>query len=173
MIRAKSYGIDAFALNIGTDDYTDTQLTYAYTSAANNGMKVFISFDFNLWSTGSATAVGQKVAQYADLPAQLMVDGKAFVSSFIGDGLDVASVRSAAGSSLYFAPNFSPNSGSGLAGVDCALNWMGWPSNGANKAPTPSQNVTVQAGDSKYISSLAGKDYIARTQPLPSLFLLH
>jgi hypothetical protein len=31
----------------GTDPYTDTQLYYAYESAARNGMKVFISFDFN------------------------------------------------------------------------------------------------------------------------------
>jgi hypothetical protein len=48
MQRAKSLGIDAFALNIGVDFYTDTQLGYAYQSAANNGMKVFISFDFNV-----------------------------------------------------------------------------------------------------------------------------
>ena len=43
MKRAKSLGIDAFALNIGVDPYTDDQLGYAYESAANNGMKVFIS----------------------------------------------------------------------------------------------------------------------------------
>lgn len=40
MQRAKGLGIDAFALNIGTDSYTDQQLGYAYQSAANNGMKV-------------------------------------------------------------------------------------------------------------------------------------
>jgi hypothetical protein len=56
MQRAKSYGIDAFALSkhlfimngwrsntladIGVDPYTDAQLGYAYQSAANNGMKV-------------------------------------------------------------------------------------------------------------------------------------
>lgn len=47
MQRAKSLGIDAFALNIGVDFYTDTQLGFAYQSAADNGMSVFISFDFN------------------------------------------------------------------------------------------------------------------------------
>lgn len=47
MQRAKALGIDALALNIGVDPYTDTQLAYAYESAANNDMKVFISFDFN------------------------------------------------------------------------------------------------------------------------------
>lgn len=46
MKRAKALGIDAFALNIGTDSYSDTQLDFAYESAANNDMKVFISFEY-------------------------------------------------------------------------------------------------------------------------------
>jgi hypothetical protein len=48
MKRARDAGIDAFALNIGVDPYSETQLEYAYESAASNGMKVFISFDFNV-----------------------------------------------------------------------------------------------------------------------------
>ncbi|KAI1051315.1 hypothetical protein LB505_012373 [Fusarium chuoi] len=78
MKRAKSAGIDAFALNIGTDDYTDAQLGYAYDSANNNGMKVFISFDFHFWSVGDAAAVGQKVKKYADHPGQLRIDNRVF-----------------------------------------------------------------------------------------------
>jgi hypothetical protein len=162
MQRAKSYGIDAFALNIGVDPYTDQQLGYAYQSAANNGMKVFISFDFNWWSTSQATQVGQKIAQYASLPAQLQVDGKVFVSSFAGDGINVATMRSAAGVPLFFAPNFHPSYGTDISPVDGLLNWMAWPSNGNNKAPTSGSNVTVQAGDQQYINALAGKAYIAR-----------
>jgi hypothetical protein len=53
MRRAKAAGIDAFALNIGVDDYSTTQLQYAYESAANNDMKVFISFDFNWFKSMS------------------------------------------------------------------------------------------------------------------------
>lgn len=82
MQRAKSLGIDAFALNIGIDSYTDAQLNYAYESAANNNMKVFISFDFNWlvcvnritqpqcannitfrWTTSQGTAVGQLIGK--------------------------------------------------------------------------------------------------------------
>lgn len=129
MKHAKSLGIDAFALNIGVDSYTDTQLGYAYESAANNGMSVFISFDFNWWSpTSQAAEIGQKVAQYGALPAQLTVDGgKVFVSSYSGDGLDVATVRSAASSAasgmeLYFAPNFHPGQ-SDFSQLDAAFNW--------------------------------------------------
>ncbi len=125
MIRAKSLGIDAFALNIGVDPYTDTQLGFAYQSAANNGMKCFISFDFNWYhDTTDAVAVGQKIAQYAGKSAQLMVDGKVFASSFAGDNLDVASMRSAAGVPVFWAPNFHPQLGTNFGDIDGALNWL-------------------------------------------------
>jgi hypothetical protein len=48
MQRAKSLGIDAFALNIGVDGYRDQQLGYAYQSASNNNIKVLS----HLTSTG-------------------------------------------------------------------------------------------------------------------------
>jgi len=168
MTRAKSLGIDAFALNIGTDKFTDEQLEYAYQSAANNGMKVFISFDFNWWKTSQAADVGAKIKQYGGQSAQLKVGSngdQVFVSSFAGDGLNLDTVRSAAGMPLFIAPNFkAPNA----ASADGALNWMAWPNNGNNKAPSAGSNVTVEDGDKTYISALAGKPYIARTLYTPS-----
>lgn len=166
MQRAKALGIDAFALNIGTDSYTDTQLQYAYTSAAKNGMKVFISFDFNWWSTGQGSAIGAKIKQYASYSSQLKVDGKVFVSSFSGDGVDVAAMTAAAGQSLFFAPNFHPGEGN-FNDVQGALNWMAWPSNGDNKAPTVKNLVTVPDSDKSYIDALGGKPYIARKFSVP------
>ncbi|KAJ5943726.1 hypothetical protein N7516_003894 [Penicillium verrucosum] len=165
MKRAKSLGIDAFALNIGVDPYTDQQLQLAYESAANNDMKVFLSFDFNWWYIDQATAVGQKVAQYASNPAQLLVDNKVFVSSFAGDGMDVAALRAAAGRSIFFAPNFHPATGTDISPVDGLLNWMAWPNNGNNKAPTPDHNITVADGDREYVDALGGKAYIAPVSP--------
>ena len=166
MVQAKDLGIDAFALNIGTDDFTDTQLGYAYESAANNDMKVFISFDFNWFSTSSdAATVGGMIAKYSSKTAQLVVDGKPFASSFSGDGLDVSAVKSAAGLELFFAPNFSPSSTSDPDSIDGALNWMGWDTNGDNKAPTRTANVTVVEGDDTYTSWLSSKAYIAPISP--------
>jgi hypothetical protein len=162
MRRAKDAGIDAFALNIGTDPYTDTQLYYAYESAARNSMKVFISFDFNWWQASQGHEVGAKIAQYASHPAQLMVDGKVFVSSFTGDGVNVDEIRSSAGSEIFFAPNFHPGQGD-FDKIDGALNWMGWDSNGNNRAPTAEQRVTVADSDQAYEDALQGKPYIART----------
>ncbi|KAJ0124804.1 lpha-glucanase [Diaporthe amygdali] len=167
MQRAKALGIDAFALNIGVDPYTDAQLSYAYQSAANNGMKVFISFDFNWYHTSQGTEVGQKIAQYATSypTSQLYVDGKIFASSFAGDGVDVNAIRTAAGAPIFWAPNFHPSQGTNFSTVDGALNWMAWPNNGNNKAPTPGNNVTVEDGDQEYITALAGKPYIAPVSP--------
>ncbi len=120
----RAIGIDAFALNIGTDPYTIAQLDLAYASAANNNMKVFISFDFNWYHPGSdAVAVGQMIARYASHPAQLHVNNKVFVSSFAGDGLDVNSMRNAAGTPVFWAPNYHPGQGN-VNDIDGALNWL-------------------------------------------------
>jgi hypothetical protein len=161
MKRAKDLGIDAFALNIGTDSYTDTQLGFAYDSAAQNGMNVFLSFDFNWWHIDQASAVGAKIKQYADHSAQLKVDGKIFVSSFAGDGVDISAMTSAAGQDLFFAPNFHPGQGD-FSAIQGALNWMAWPNNGENKAPSEGKNVTVADGDKAYMAALNGKPYVAR-----------
>lgn len=161
MKQAKAAGIDAFALNIGIDSYTNTQLNYAYQSAANIGMNVFISFDFNWFTTSQTSEIGQIIKTYGSQSAQLKVGGKIFVSSFKGDGLDLDAVASASGHSrtdLFFAPNFEPtNAGS----ADALFNWMAWPNNGDNKAPGSSNNLTVSDGDRTYISALAGKPYMA------------
>lgn len=165
MTRAKAAGIDAFALNIGVDPYTEQQLNYAYESAAKNDMKVFISFDFNWYGTGEAARVGAMIAQFGEKPAQLMYNNKVFASSFAGDGLDVAALRSSAGREVFWAPNFHPEMGTDFGTVDGALNWMGWDNDGNNKAPKPGQIVTVSDGDDSYIDALGGKPYMAPVSP--------
>lgn len=161
MRRAKDLGIDAFALNVGNDDYADQQLGYAYQSAAKAGMKVFISFDFNWWGIKDSNAVAAMLKAHANSPGQLKVDGKVFVSTFAGDGLEVDTIKAAAGQDIYFAPNFKPDEGD-FSSIDAAFNWMAWPNNGANKAPSAGQNVSVSDGDDRYVAALSGKDYVAR-----------
>ena len=168
MQQAKAAGIDAFALNIGIDSYTNTQLEFAYESAHSNGMSVFISFDFNWYSTSNISGIAGTISAYADQPAQLMVGGKVFVSSFAGDGLDIAGVQSDLTThTIFWAPNFQPKN---IGSADALFNWMAWPNNGENKAPDAGNNLTVSQGDESYISSLAGKPYVARKLPLlPSI----
>lgn len=174
MKKAKAAGIDAFALNIAKDDYTDTQLGYAYESAAKNDMKVFISFDYNYFATGEDALVGAKIKAYADKPAQLKVGGKVFASSFVGDTatdhlLNAKAIRESAGVDVYLVPNLSPHNtataASTVGDIDGAFNWNGWPSNGANRAPTASTNVSVAQGDKDYTTWLNGKPYLAPVSP--------
>ena len=170
MQQAKAAGIDAFALNIGTDTYTGDQLGYAYQSAANNGMSVFISFDFNWYQTSQTQEIGQLIKTYGSQSAQLKVGGKVFVSSFQGDGLDLDAVASASGfprSGLFFAPNFEPQNG---GSADALFNWMAWPNNGNNKAPDAGNNLTVSNGDQTYMNALGGKPYMA---PVSAWFSTH
>ncbi|KAK3316629.1 putative alpha-1,3-glucanase/mutanase [Apodospora peruviana] len=166
MKRAKAAGIDAFALNIGQDKHTDRQLDLAYNSAADNGMKVFISFDFNIWKKDSeAVLMGQKIAQFAKYPAQLRVDGKVFVSTFQGDGLNVRAMRDAVGQPIFFAPNFASWATPSSSELDAAFNWVGWLTNGYNRAPSRGSSLTVEDGDRTYKNWLGGKPYIAPVSP--------
>jgi hypothetical protein len=161
MRSARSSGIDAFALNIGTDPSTDAQLDLAYESAAANDMKVFISFDFNSYGTGNVSAIAEKIEQYAHLSAQLTVEGKVFASSFGGNSLDVSALASATGIDLLFVPNFQPGV-QGFESLEGAFNWMAWPNDGNNRAPTSDHNMTVADGDREYLQALSGRPYIAR-----------
>ncbi|KAL0572292.1 hypothetical protein V5O48_009674 [Marasmius crinis-equi] len=144
MKLAKSIGIDAFALNIAKDSYTDTQFGYAYNSAQANGMKVFnppIARTFNL-----ATRV-PSIGNSGNL---------VFVSTFVGDSLNVAAIRSAARNPISFAPNFHPGLGN-FEPLDGAFSWAAWPSKGRNKAPAePQDAASVDSFDKSYISALGG-----------------
>ncbi|KAL1641674.1 hypothetical protein SLS58_005952 [Diplodia intermedia] len=171
MQGAKAVGIDAFALNFGPDagsaNYTQ-QLVYAYESAANNDMKVFLSFDFNdgQWPTTDAAAVGAKIAAFGSRDAQLKVDGKAFVSTFVGDGLDVSAMRAAAGIDVFFAPNFNPGSGADFSALDGAFSWYGWPTDGSNNPPSSSSTYLPEYADNDYTAKLGDKSkYVAPVSP--------
>ncbi|KAL1746123.1 glycoside hydrolase family 71 protein [Schizophyllum fasciatum] len=163
MQRARAAGIDAFALNIGTDNFTDTQLGYAYAAAADAGLRVFLSFDFSWYAVDGARDVGAMIARYAGEAAQLRVGGKVFASSFAGDGVDSQAIRDAAGLDIFWAPNFRADADT--AAVDGLLNWMAWPNNGDNKAPDANRAVSVADGDAAYRAALGDKPLIAPISP--------
>ncbi|GME35574.1 hypothetical protein GTA08_BOTSDO05398 [Neofusicoccum parvum] len=176
MQRAKALGIDAFALNFGPDgdaNYTQ-QLVYAYDSAASNDMKVFLSFDFNtgLWSTSDTTAVGARIAAFGTRAGQLMVDDKAFVSTFVGDALDVSALRSAAGIDIFFAPNFNPGSSADFSLLDGAFSWYAWPTDGSNNPPSASSTYLPTYADTDYTTKLGG-DKTKYMAPVSPWFFTH
>ncbi|EKG19076.1 Glycoside hydrolase family 71 [Macrophomina phaseolina MS6] len=172
ILRAKSLGIDAFALNFGPDTASanySQQLVYAYESAANNGFSVFLSFDFNtgLWDTADAAAVGARIAAFGSRGGQLKVDDKAFVSSFVGDALDVSAVRTAAGIDIFFAPNFNPGGGADWTQLDGAFSWYAWPTDGSNNPPSSTSTYLPTYADTDYTTKLGGDKtkYVAPVSP--------
>ncbi|KAI0632090.1 glycoside hydrolase [Trametes polyzona] len=91
---AFSKGIDGFALNVGPDDYTYAQVGYAYQAAKElgNGFKLFLSIDMaaiggskNCNSPDTAAYIRNLTNAFIAEDAQLVVDGKAFVSTFAGE----------------------------------------------------------------------------------------
>ena len=152
-------------LTLNRSGFTNTQLEFAYESAYSNGMSVFLSFDFNWYSTSNTSGIAGTIGTYAGHPAQLKLGSKVFVSSFAGDGLNLAAVESdLADHTIFWAPNFQPPN---IATADALFNWMAWPNNGDNKAPDAGSNLTVADGDTSYIAALAGKPYVARKLPSP------
>lgn len=157
---AQYIGIDAFALNISTDSYIDEQLGFTYQSAANNGIKVFISFNFNQQQTSQGNTVGTKIAQYTNLPTQLKVNRKVFVSSFASNSIDIVAIRVATDSDIYFIPNFHPSRGD-FSNLQATLNWIAQGNNGNNRSSTPSKQLAITDSNNTYNIALNGKPYIA------------
>lgn len=124
MVLARETGFDAFALNIGIDRHSAEQLDFAYEAAERNDMKVFLSFDFSSYKPGDAEMVGGMVAEYAEREAQLKIDGEGvFVSSFVGEGMDVAAMKKKADTDVFWVPNWNPEFEE-AANVDGAFNWQ-------------------------------------------------
>ncbi|CDO71437.1 Glycoside Hydrolase Family 71 protein [Trametes cinnabarina] len=91
---ASSKGIDGFALNVGADDFTYAQVGLAYQAAEElgGGFKLFLSLDMaaiggqmNCNSPDTATWLRNLTTTFITKTNQLMVDGKALVSTFAGE----------------------------------------------------------------------------------------
>lgn len=164
--EAKSAGIDGFALNIGTDTYTDEQLGLAYNAAAAaGGFQLFLSFDMAA-SSWSVDQVVSLINTYKDNANQHKVDGLPFVSTFEGpnwEGWDT--VRASTGG-IFLVPDWSSL---GPAGVTARLDTI----DGACKkdsavlAPRPSANPFVsQLGRLARPESVGSHDRCRRCIPV-------
>lgn len=181
MNLAMSKGITGFALNIGTDPYTQQQLDYAYAAAAQVGFNVFISFDFNWYNLADVASVVTLLSRYKSQPAQLLVENKMFVSTFIGDGFDWGSAASQAGVELYAVPYWQPSatyaddqaleglfswsvSSRDLSSAQTDVFRLAWPGQ-PNNIPVK-QNLTTLV-DMEYINMTAAvsKQYMAPVSP--------
>lgn len=162
MAYAQEIGIDAFALNCASVDwYTPFQLANAYEAAAQMGFLVFISFDFSYWNNKDTAQITTYMNQYAAHPAQMQYNGGAVVSTFVGDTFDWGPVKAGTNHKLFAIPNqIDPNGASYLkTSFDGVFSWYAWPTTGNN---VPSAGPMTTVWDTKFLTSLAGKPYMAR-----------
>ncbi|CAL1709944.1 unnamed protein product [Somion occarium] len=169
---AKSKGIDAFALNFGTDSWQSGQISNAYTAASNSGnFKVFLSFDMTAFvcqGSGDANVIRQFISGYNEHPSQLRIDGKMFVSTFSGESCTFGTGDVNQGwlnavkndlPPTYFVPAFFVDSGtlSAYSSFDGIFNWNGaWPRGSSDINFDPDQS---------YINNLGGRSYMAGVSP--------
>lgn len=77
----------AFALDIGNDGFTDTQLNYAYSAAEKygNNFKLFLSFDYGAVPSYDANTIIRRISARSGSTAQYnYATGKPLVSTFEG-----------------------------------------------------------------------------------------
>lgn len=173
---ASSYGIDGFALNMGSDSWQPERVADAYSAAASSGtgFKLFLSLDMTSLSCSSssdAAILVNLIARFASNSAQAMHNGKVLVSTFAGSdctfgtgssngwqGSFVDALKSQ-GVNIFFVPSlFSDISTfSSNTWMDGELNWnSGWPSGSGDIG---------NSDDSSYMSALGSKEYMPAISP--------
>jgi glucan endo-1,3-alpha-glucosidase len=173
MSAAKSVGIDAFALNIGTDSWTSNRVSLAYAAANQVGFKVFLSFDMSLQN--NAQSIISMIQSTGKLPGQYIYNNQVFVSTFGGASVTmgyssaeaawsaIKSTLSGQGLSIFFVANFEVDANTifqNYPSIDGALSWGAWPNPTADASSlTPGDNVYMQRANS------AKKVYLAPISP--------
>ena len=174
--KAVSYGIDGFALNMGSDWWQPNRIQDAYTAAraSGSGFKMFLSLDMTVMSCGSwadGVTLVNLVKRWANHPNQAMHNGKVLVSTFAGSdctfgmgsnsGWQSAFVDAlkSQGISIFFVPSvFSdPSTFQSNTWMDGELNWnSAWPMGSGD------MNTDT---DWNYINQLGSKEYMAAISP--------
>jgi glucan endo-1,3-alpha-glucosidase len=170
---AGSYGIDGFALNMGSDWWQPDRIDDAY-NAAQPGFKMFLSLDMTSLSCNSqadGNNLVNLVKRWANHPNQAMHNGKVLVSTFAGSDCTFGTGSSHGwqssfvdvlknnGVNIFFVPSiFSDISTfSSNTWMDGELNWnSGWPMSDVDISTT---------SDSQYMAALGSKEYMPAISP--------
>ncbi|KAI0056333.1 glycoside hydrolase [Artomyces pyxidatus] len=167
---AAAHGIEAFALNTGSESWQQDRIDDAYAAALafSNGtaFSLFLSLDMSSLACASsddAAVLNALVQRYAAHPAQLLHGGRVVVSTFAGDACGFGGAgweQVVRGVDVWFVPAFFGDLGVwGPWGVvNGVFNWnAGW--------PVGNSNITWDS-DAQWISQMpGGKAYVAPVSP--------
>ncbi|EJU03820.1 hypothetical protein DACRYDRAFT_21255 [Dacryopinax primogenitus] len=166
---ASSKGLDAFALNFGSDSWQPQRIQDAYSAASGTGFKMFVSMDMTVMPCASQSDADNLfntfVAPYLSHPSQMMYQGRPLVSTFSGESctFGFGSVNDGwnyftSKASMFFMPAFNndPATAASWSAVDGLFPWnSGW-----NYQPTNEAVI-----DTTVINALGGKPYMAAVSP--------
>ncbi|WWC73088.1 uncharacterized protein I206_107053 [Kwoniella pini CBS 10737] len=164
---AASKGIDGFALNCDGQETNNQQLQYAFKAATScsKSFKLFISPDFVHYSISDPQQVSDLLKSFISESAYFNYQGKPFVSSFWGEGIDWIKIEENLGKDLYICPYYyASQSAVETPGLDGLFSWYTWP--GQDTDEVVYQNLTTNS-DEEYLNLLApgGKTYMAPVSP--------
>ncbi|KAJ3726566.1 glycosyl hydrolase family 71-domain-containing protein [Lentinula raphanica] len=158
--QISAMGVDAVALNIGSDVWQWDRVVDAYNAAAasGTGLKMFISFDYTSFVCDNGYATTNWTNYFANYSAQFKVDGKTFISTYGGgyDCLGVANWKTVkANTNGYLMPFFWDSENTfktDWAFLDSWYCWgCAWPQGDWDK------NVDIQQlGAGRYATTVSG-----------------
>lgn len=89
IVLAMGHEIDAFALNVGREDWQRERVQDAFTAAAGTDFRLFISLDMTsipCASPADAESLKQYIKEYYHHPNQFRYNGLPMISTFSGEG---------------------------------------------------------------------------------------
>ncbi|EKM75389.1 hypothetical protein AGABI1DRAFT_79978 [Agaricus bisporus var. burnettii JB137-S8] len=154
-----SGGVDAIALNFGSNYWENEQLHNAYDAGSGSGVKLFLSFDFSVFPC-DVNSVVNVVNQFAQHESQFKVDGRPLISSFLGACLGSQGwqeIKDRTGG--YLMPFIEGIEGQ-FDNWNCLDSWYcwgcAWPQGDVNKTTADDRYYISQIGSStKYAATIS------------------
>ncbi|KAJ7148706.1 glycoside hydrolase family 71 protein [Mycena crocata] len=168
---AASKGINSFALNIGNDEWQETQVQKAFTAAKTFDFNLFPSFDMGSMPcslSDHASLLRKYIAKYHDSASYQRLDGKPLVSAFSGqdckfgqrstnEGWEYA-IKQAAPEPIHFVPSFfvDPSTFHEYSVIDGAFNWnASWPMGDHDVDFAPDNSWIANLGKRTYMTGVS------------------
>jgi hypothetical protein len=162
IILAKQAGIDAFALNMASNDTTnEVALPLAFNAANDLAFKLLFSFDYAGNGPWAKAVVIDMINEYGAKDSYYKHGSKALASTFEGPGNTADWVDIKAETGCFFIPDWSsigarPAVGLADGVADGLFSWDAWPKGPADMTTYP---------DASYYDFVGSKPYIMPISP--------
>ncbi|KAG2420207.1 hypothetical protein HFD88_005007 [Aspergillus terreus] len=156
---AQAANIDAFALNMATNELDTKSLSKAFSVSKDVKFKLFFSFDYAGNGNWPQKDVLELLTQYKDHPAYYKHNEKPFVSTFEGanNATDWRKIKNE--TDCFFVPDWTsigPRKAANHSVIDGLFSWDAWP-----EGPR-AINTTA---DKEFIAALDGRAYMMPVSP--------